>query len=119
MSDPRRLSPEGTESRALAEVLALAFRDNPLNRAVIEGSEARRLRANRAGMRASLSAAVPSAVVLVAPDETGDHPPVVGREARLALVQDCVRMLGEETRIHTIEALHARANTVHHWSPHT
>ena len=78
MPDPRRLYPEGTESRALAEVLALAFRDNPLNRAVIGGSEARRLRANRAGMRASLSAAVPAAVVLVAPDEIGVQPSVMG-----------------------------------------
>ena len=68
MLDPRRLYPEGTESRALAEVLALAFRDNPLNRAVIGGSEARRLRANRAGMRASLIAALPAAVVLIAPE---------------------------------------------------
>ncbi|MCH2186944.1 GNAT family N-acetyltransferase, partial [Myxococcota bacterium] len=69
MSDPRPLCPEGTESRALAESLALAFRDNPLNRAVIGGSEARRLRANRAGMRATLAAAVPAGGVLIAPGD--------------------------------------------------
>ena len=41
---------------ALIECLASAFRDNPLNRAVIEGDAARRLRANRAGMRATFAA---------------------------------------------------------------
>jgi GNAT superfamily N-acetyltransferase len=38
-------------------VLARAFRDNPLNRSVIGERAARRLRANRAGMRAGLQAA--------------------------------------------------------------
>ncbi len=39
---------------AARELLARAFRDNPLNRAVIGGSARGRLRANRHGMRAHL-----------------------------------------------------------------
>jgi ribosomal protein S18 acetylase RimI-like enzyme len=39
-------------------VLAKAFRDNPINRAVIGGAAARRLRCNRAGSRAALQAVV-------------------------------------------------------------
>jgi ribosomal protein S18 acetylase RimI-like enzyme len=38
-------------------VLALAFHDQPLDRAVVGGSPRRRLRAERAGMRATLEAA--------------------------------------------------------------
>jgi GNAT superfamily N-acetyltransferase len=44
-------------------VLARAFRDNPLNRAVIRGSERRRVRANRAGVAAYLPAALARARV--------------------------------------------------------
>ncbi len=40
------------------EVLARAFRDNPLNRAVIGSDPGRRLRANRHGMRAQIPVAV-------------------------------------------------------------
>jgi GNAT superfamily N-acetyltransferase len=45
------------ELGAAAGVLARAFRDNPLNRAVIGGGERRRVRANRAGVAAYLPAA--------------------------------------------------------------
>jgi ribosomal protein S18 acetylase RimI-like enzyme len=49
-----------------AGVLARAFRDNPLNHAVIGGSEARRVRANRAGVRAYLPLALERAHVAAA-----------------------------------------------------
>jgi GNAT superfamily N-acetyltransferase len=49
-----------------AGVLARAFRDNPLNRAVVGGSEARRVRANRAGVRAYLPLALERAHVAAA-----------------------------------------------------
>jgi ribosomal protein S18 acetylase RimI-like enzyme len=56
------------ECPAAAEVLAAAFRDNPLNRAVIGEPAARRLRANRAGSLASLEAALGRAWCRVARD---------------------------------------------------
>lgn len=49
-----------------AGVLARAFRDNPLNRAVIRAGAARRERANRAGIRAYLPLARERAHVAVA-----------------------------------------------------
>jgi ribosomal protein S18 acetylase RimI-like enzyme len=49
-----------------AGVLARAFRDNPLNRAVIRADEARRVRSNRAGVRAYLPLALERAHVAVA-----------------------------------------------------
>jgi len=53
------LTPLAPGARApAAEVLAAAFRDNPLNRAVIGESAARRLRCNRFGSRASLEVAL-------------------------------------------------------------
>jgi GNAT superfamily N-acetyltransferase len=73
MVSPRRFRRE--DARPLAEVLARAFRDNPLNRAVIGGAPRRRLRANRAGMRATLAAARPPCRILVA---AGDGEPPVG-----------------------------------------
>ena len=44
-------------------MLARAFRDNPLNRAVVGGSERRRVRSNRAGVAAYLPTALESARV--------------------------------------------------------
>ncbi len=44
------------EEAAAAMLLARAFRDNPLNCAVVAGSEARRTRVNQYGMRTSLRA---------------------------------------------------------------
>jgi ribosomal protein S18 acetylase RimI-like enzyme len=49
---------EPRQREEAAEVLAAAFRDNPLNRAVIGEPEARRLRCNRFGNRASLEVAL-------------------------------------------------------------
>jgi ribosomal protein S18 acetylase RimI-like enzyme len=49
-------------------VLARAFRDNPLNRAVIGGGERRRVRANRAGVAADLPTALERARVTLARD---------------------------------------------------
>jgi hypothetical protein len=60
---------ERGELDAAAGVLARAFRDNPLNRAVIGGSERRRVRANRAGVAAYLPIALDCARVLAARDE--------------------------------------------------
>lgn len=48
---------------AVVEVLASAFRDAPLNVAVIRGGPARRLRTNRYGMRALLASARGGATV--------------------------------------------------------
>jgi ribosomal protein S18 acetylase RimI-like enzyme len=53
------------EAPVLAETLARAFRDNPLNRGAIRGGSARRLRSNRYGMRATLAAALGHASILV------------------------------------------------------
>ncbi len=52
MATVRVENPGPRDRRALLEVLALAFRDNPMNRAIHGPSPARRLRANRAGLRA-------------------------------------------------------------------
>jgi ribosomal protein S18 acetylase RimI-like enzyme len=49
---------------AAAQVLARAFRDNPLNVAVVGGGPARRLRSNRAGMRAMLPAVQGASLLL-------------------------------------------------------
>jgi ribosomal protein S18 acetylase RimI-like enzyme len=53
-----------TERKSAAELLARAFRDNPLNCAVIPGDDRRRLRCNRHGLRASLAASFGHATVL-------------------------------------------------------
>ncbi|MEN8160046.1 MAG: hypothetical protein ABFS41_08250, partial [Myxococcota bacterium] len=45
---------ERAELPAAAEVLARAFRDNPLNQAVIRAEPAARVRSNRAGVRSYL-----------------------------------------------------------------
>ena len=58
--------PDRSELAVAAGVLARAFRDNPLNRAVIGAGEARRERANRAGIRAYLPLALARAHVAVA-----------------------------------------------------
>jgi GNAT superfamily N-acetyltransferase len=57
---------ERRELDAAAGVLARAFRDNPLNRAVVRGGESRRVRANRAGVAAYLPTALERARVLAA-----------------------------------------------------
>jgi len=62
---------EASEALELADSLALAFRDNPLNRAAIRGSAARRVRSNRYGMRATLAAAVGRATILVPATQAG------------------------------------------------
>lgn len=46
--------PDPRERRALLEVLARAFRDNPMNRALHGPRPGRRLRANRAGLRGTV-----------------------------------------------------------------
>ena len=62
-----RIGPlERSELELAAGVLARAFRDNPLNRAVIRAGEARRERANRAGVGAYLPLARERAFVAVA-----------------------------------------------------
>lgn len=45
-------TPDGPGRRTLVDVLARAFRDNPMNRAIHGPDPARRVRANRAGLRA-------------------------------------------------------------------
>lgn len=50
-SDAIVSSPSQRERRALVSVLARAFRDNPMNRAIHGPSPSRRVRANRAGLR--------------------------------------------------------------------
>jgi ribosomal protein S18 acetylase RimI-like enzyme len=66
----RQLDPAGFE--ATAHMLARAFRDNPLNCAVIAGGEQRRYRSNLHGMRGLLAAGSGHAQVLVA--MTGESP---------------------------------------------
>ncbi len=48
---------EPCEDRQVADLLAHAFRDNPLNLAVVAGGPGRRVRSNRAGMQLSIAAA--------------------------------------------------------------
>jgi GNAT superfamily N-acetyltransferase len=57
---------ERHELDVAAGVLARAFRDNPLNRAVVRGDERRRVRANRAGVAAYLPIALERGRVLCA-----------------------------------------------------
>lgn len=59
------------ERPAAVRVLAAAFRDNPLNVAVIGEGERRRLRANRFGMRALLATAFDHARLLAARSDAG------------------------------------------------
>lgn len=66
------------EAPGLAESLALAFRDNPLNRAAIRRGRAGRLRANQYGMRATLSAALGRSTILVPTRPGGDADPGLG-----------------------------------------
>lgn len=62
-----KVGPLGPRELDLAAgVLARAFRDNPLNRAVIRAGDARRVRANRAGVRAYLPLALERAHVAAA-----------------------------------------------------
>ena len=63
-------APRGGEA-AVAELWARAFRDNPLDVAVVEGSVRRRMRSHRAGMRASLVASRGIAYRRVWQDEAG------------------------------------------------
>ena len=68
----RRARPmDVSEAFELADSLALAFRDNPLNRAAIRGSASRRVRSNRCGMRATLAAAGGRATILVPATQAG------------------------------------------------
>jgi ribosomal protein S18 acetylase RimI-like enzyme len=69
----RDLEPSGLED--LAWVLARAFRDNPLNVAVVGGSPQRRVRSNRQGLRTTLASALGRAQVLAAYPSTG---PIAG-----------------------------------------
>jgi ribosomal protein S18 acetylase RimI-like enzyme len=55
---------DSSESALLGAVLARAFRDNPLNRAVIRGSADRRLRSNLHGMNTMLASAFGRAMIL-------------------------------------------------------
>jgi GNAT superfamily N-acetyltransferase len=66
--------PEGAGTAGAAEVLARAFRDNPLNVAVIRARAERRLRSNRHGMRVLLETAAGRALVLGAKIERDDLP---------------------------------------------
>jgi ribosomal protein S18 acetylase RimI-like enzyme len=59
------------DREAVAEVLARAFRDNALNRAVIGARAARRLRANRIGMRTHLPPAERTGRLFVAREASG------------------------------------------------
>jgi ribosomal protein S18 acetylase RimI-like enzyme len=79
---------------AARELLARAFQDNPLNRAVVGGSAARRLRCNRAGMRTFLAPALAAGRALGARSRRGEGllgalvalPPGVGPMPRASFV---------------------------------
>jgi len=62
---------EASRLEDLAWVLARAFRDNPLNLAVIGGTPARRVRSNRRGMRLTLTSALGRAMLVGASPATG------------------------------------------------
>jgi ribosomal protein S18 acetylase RimI-like enzyme len=64
--EPTISLPAANEREVLAGVLARAFRDNPLNVAVIRGSSRRRERSNFAGMRMVLESEAGQATLLVA-----------------------------------------------------
>ena len=115
------------ETSALASLLALAFRDNPLNRAAIRGDARRRLRSNRAGMSVSLGAADFGAEIRVAAAEDGlldgglvalppsrwpPPPPALFDQLRLLAIQGLptVRRWGEVHQ--TLQTLHPREP---HW----
>jgi len=66
--------PAGARNEA-ARVLAGAFRDNPLNRAVIRKRARRRLRSNYCGMRSMLSSAEGRALVWALPGVRGGPGP--------------------------------------------
>jgi ribosomal protein S18 acetylase RimI-like enzyme len=106
------------EERDAAELLAQAFHEEPLDRAVIGGGARRRLRVARAGMRASLHAARGRAdvraaraaglagVLLALPPWTYPlPPPPVGVQLRTLLRQG-LRVAGRWREV--FEALHAR-----------
>ena len=63
----------GASRPAAVEALALAFRDNPLNCAVIQDSAERRLRSNRVGIRATLEAAEGHSLLLGAVPAAAEH----------------------------------------------
>jgi GNAT superfamily N-acetyltransferase len=101
---PPHVAPYRREERAAATgLLARAFRDNPLNRAVVHRGASARVRANRHGMRAHLPPAeragtllgarlapeAPLAGVLVAaaPGQWPFPPPPVAARLRCALLQ--------------------------------
>ncbi len=77
MAAPERAEPAiarlaRAELAEAASLLALAFRDNPLNRAVIgDARPERRLRCNRHGMRALLPSALAHGLVLAARGPAG------------------------------------------------
>jgi len=98
----RRIAPLGrAECDEAARLLAAAFRDNPLNRAVVRADGARRLRSNLAGTRASLAAIWPRATLLgarvqgrlcgvlvgVAPDALAGHAPPLLAQLRCVIGQ--------------------------------
>ena len=66
MIEERPRDPGSAERRALVEVLARAFRDNPMNRRLHGPDPRRRLRANRAGLRALVQDEGPRTVARVA-----------------------------------------------------
>lgn len=63
--------PDRRGREALLEALALAFRDNPMNRAIHGPSPRRRVRANRAGLRALVLDAHPWTRTRVIANENG------------------------------------------------
>lgn len=64
-------SPDRRGRAALLEALALAFRDNPMNRTIHGPSPRRRLRANRAGLRALVLDLHPRTQTRVIANENG------------------------------------------------
>lgn len=114
------------ERDAAVQLLARAFRDNPLNTAVVGGRARRRLRANRAGTRAALESARGLALVLGArragalvgvlvAQPPGVHPlplPGVATQLRVLAAQG-LRTARRWARVHfELERVHPREP---HW----
>ena len=127
--DGRVLELGRSDREATVEVLARAFRDSPLNRAVIGEGADRRLRCNRHGMRALLQSAEGSARILGAFHRPGQAGPVAALLAAdpgsypfpmPSWWQQFVCLLGQGARVATrwgevhraLEAIHPRES---HW----
>jgi ribosomal protein S18 acetylase RimI-like enzyme len=125
MADDIVIEPLGdSEREAAVRVLARAFRDNPLDRAVIRGNRNRRLRSITHTMRLSLSIALdagyrtlrarlgdePLGVLVAVPPNAASHPPLPPRQLMghlRGLLGQGIRVSGRWREVYqALEVLH-------------